>query len=203
MTNSKKKGDKFERKIAKILGDWWGVKFNRTPQSGGASWASSNNAVGDILPPAHAGFPLVIECKHREEWTMDNVLLNNREPHTWWAQVIGDSSTVNKAPCLIFTRNRGSIYVALPYIEQVYLDLRDKSFPIMRTDFIIENIRKDKLYYDVLITTIDGLTSLPTSYIISHYGNFKTTEYKLVESEVTKKTSIEDDTIIDDLLNNI
>lgn len=203
MVNSKGKGDKFERKTAQILGDWWGVKFNRTPQSGGASWASSNNAVGDILPPASAGFPLVIECKHREEWTMDNVLLNNREPHTWWAQVVGDSNTIGKAPCLVFTRNRGKIYVALPYIEQVYLDLRDEGYPIMRTDFIIENIRKDKLHYDVLITTIEGLTSLPSSYIISYYGKFQTKEYKKVESTVTESTSKNDEELIDDLLNNI
>lgn len=203
MTNSKKKGDTFERKTAKVLGDWWGVKFSRTPQSGGASWASSNNAVGDILPPANAGFPLVIECKHREEWTMDNVLLNNREPHTWWAQVVGDSKTIGKAPCLIFTRNRGQMYVALPYIEEVYEDLRDKSYPVMRTDFIIENIRKDKLHYDVLITTIDGLTSFKPSYIISYYGKFITEEYKKVESKVTETTQQNEEELIDDLLNNI
>ena len=82
MTNSKKKGDAFERKTAKILGEWWGEKFNRSPQSGGASWASDNNAVGDIVTPTGSNFPLVIECKHRENWLIDNVLLNNKEPHT-------------------------------------------------------------------------------------------------------------------------
>ena len=40
MTNSKKKGDTFERKIAKELTAWWGHQFNRSPQSGGASWGN-------------------------------------------------------------------------------------------------------------------------------------------------------------------
>lgn len=203
MTNSKNKGDVFERKIAKELGNWWGAKFNRTPQSGGASWGADNNAVGDIVTPPHAGFPLVIECKHRENWTMDNVLLNNREPHTWWEQVIGDSSTVDKTPCLIFTRNRAKIYVALPYLDVVYKDLREQAFPVMRTDFITENIQKDKLHYDVLITTIDGLTSLKPSYIINHYGKITVEPYKTVQSNISKASNKEDDDLIDDLLDNI
>nr|DAG96611.1 MAG TPA: holliday junction resolvase [Herelleviridae sp.] len=203
MTNSKKKGDAFERKTAKTLGAWWGEKFNRSPQSGGASWASDNNAVGDIVTPAHSNFPLVIECKHRENWIIDNVLLNNKEPHTWWAQVVNDSNKVDKVPCLVFTRNRATTFVALPYIEDVYKDLRNKEIPVMRTDFIIDNIRKDKFYYDVLVTTIDGLTSFTPSYIIKHYSEFKTKPYKEVDSKVTKKSNKEEDELIDNLLDNI
>ena len=57
MVNSKNKGDTFERKTAKILGDWWGSKFSRTPQSGGAHWLADNNAVGDIVTPPSCRFP--------------------------------------------------------------------------------------------------------------------------------------------------
>lgn len=203
MTNSKKKGDAFERKIAKELGSWWGEKFNRSPQSGGASWASDNNAVGDIVTPSYSNFPLVIECKHRENWLIDNVLLNNKEPHTWWSQVVNDSSKVNKVPCLIFTRNRAQDYVALPYIDKVYYDLRENDFPVMRTDFIIENIRKDKFYYDVLITTVDGLTSFKPSYIIKHYSEFETIPYRKEDSKVTKKSNSNEDNIIENIIDNI
>ncbi|WRW34660.1 RusA-like Holliday junction resolvase [Staphylococcus phage CF5] len=201
MTNSKKKGDTFERKIAKELTDWWGVQFNRSPQSGGASWGADNNAVGDIVVPDYAGFPLVIECKHRENWLIDNVLLNNKEPHTWWQQVVNDSSKVNKIPCLIFTRNRAQSYVALPYIEDVYGDIRDKDLPVMRTDFIIENIRKDKFYYDVLITTMSALTDFKPSYIREHYDKKTVQEYKKVESDLSQESKQEDE-MIDDLLNH-
>ena len=203
MTNSKKKGDAFERKTAKILGEWWGEKFNRSPQSGGASWASDNNAVGDIVTPAGSNFPLVIECKHRENWLIDNVLLNNKEPHTWWQQVVNASDEVGKVPCLIFTRNRASTYVALPYIEEVYNDLREEEYPVMRTDFIIKNIREDKFYYDVLITTIDGLTGFKPCYIINHYSEFETIPYKKVDSKVTETSNKDEDKLIDNLLDNI
>ena len=202
MVNSKHKGDKFERKVASILGDWWGFKFSRTPQSGGAHWLSDNNAVGDIVSPPQADFPLVIECKHRENWTIENIMLNNKEPHTWWEQVIKDSNRVQKVPCLIFTRNRANTFVALPYIEQVYNDIKDSEVPLLRTNFITQNIKKDKFYYDVLIITIDTLTNLSISYIKNHYKGLKTKPYKVVESETTKKNKNEDK-VIDDLIDKI
>lgn len=202
MVNSKNKGDTFERKTAKILGDWWGSKFSRTPQSGGAHWLADNNAVGDIVTPPHAGFPLVIECKHRESWTLDNVFLNNKEPHTWWAQVVGDSNRVDKVPCLIFTRNRAKIFVALPYVETIYEDVRHKSEPVMRTDFIIENIRKDKLYFDVIVMTIDTLTDFTPSYIKYHYDDFNLEPYRTVESETTEENK-DEDKAIDNIMDRI
>ncbi|WNM51382.1 RusA-like Holliday junction resolvase [Staphylococcus phage Alsa_4] len=64
MTNSKKKGDKFERDIAKQLGDWWGTKFSRTPQSGGAHWLKDNNAVGDIVTLHMHNFLLLLSVNH-------------------------------------------------------------------------------------------------------------------------------------------
>lgn len=201
MVNSKNKGNTFERKTAEILGDWWKAKFNRSPQSGGASWASENNAVGDIITSAEARFPLVVECKDRENWTLDNVLLNNKEPHTWWQQVVGDAEAVDKSPCLIFKRKYSQIYVALPYVEDVYMKLRENTEPIMRTDFIINNTVKDELYYDVLITTIESLTSLKPSYIRSHYDNLDWSAYRIEKSEVNKAT--QDTSSIDDMLSNI
>jgi len=195
MVNSKQKGNTFERKIAKVLGDWWGFKFSRTPQSGGSHWLADNNAVGDIVAPPQANFPLVIECKHRENWTIENIMLNNKDPHTWWEQVITDSNRIGKAPCLIFTRNRANTFVALPYIESVYEDVRDTGEPIMRTDFITENIRKDKQYFDVMIMTIDTLTSFKTSYIKYHYDDFKPEPYKVIESETTQDNKDEDKAI--------
>lgn len=202
MTNSKKKGDKFERDVAKILGDWWGFKFSRTPMSGGASWLADNNAVGDIVTPPEAKFPLVIECKSREGWTIDNVLLNNKEPHTWWSQVVTDSTKTGQTPCLIFKRKFSNIYVTLPYIEEVYNDLRNNDFPVMRNDIVIENIRKDKLYFDTLTTTIEGLTNFDKPYIISHYDNFSWGAYRTVESNLSNMNN-DIDNSIDDMLSGL
>lgn len=202
MTNSKKKGDKFERDVAKILGDWWKFKFSRTPMSGGASWLADNNAVGDIVTPPEADFPLVIECKSREGWTIDNVLLNNKEPHTWWAQVVTDSTKTGQTPCLIFKRKFSSIYVTLPYVDKVYNDLRDKDYPVMRTDIVTENIRKDKLYYDTLTTTIEGLTSFKPKYIKDIYKNMDWKAYKTVESSITNMNN-DMESSIDDMLSDL
>lgn len=199
--SSKSKGNRFERQIADKLSDWWGMKFNRTPQSGGASWAEQNNAVGDIVPPKNSGFPLVIECKDREGWTIDNILLNNKEPNEWWKQVVGDASKAKLTPCLVFKRKYSRIYVALPYKEEVYNKLREEESPVMRTDIIIDNIRKDRLYYDVMVLTIDDLISKKPSYIIEHFENIDWEYYKKVESEISNQ-SIEDSTI-DDMLKNI
>lgn len=202
MTNSKKKGDKFERDIAKQLGDWWGNKFSRTPQSGGAHWLKDNNAVGDIVTPPHAQFPFVIECKSREGWTIENVLLNNQEPHTWWAQVINDSESIGKVPCLVFKRKFSKIFVTLPYKEQVYNDLRDNDYPVMRSDIIIQNIRQDSLYFDTMTTTIDGLVNFSKSYIKSHYAKFETKPYRIENSALTEQNNDLESTI-DDMLSNV
>lgn len=199
--SSKEKGNRFERQVADKLSNWWGGKFNRTPQSGGASWAEQNNAVGDIVPPPNMGFPLVIECKDREGWTIDNVLLNNKEPHDWWKQVVGDASKSNLVPCLVFKRKYSQIYVALPYIEEVYDDLRENGSPIMRTDFIIDNIRKDKLYYDVMVFTLESMMEKSPYYIIEHFKNLDWGIYKKEESNMSNQ-SIEDGTI-DDMLKNL
>lgn len=199
--SSKEKGNRFERQVADKLSNWWGGKFNRTPQSGGASWAEQNNAVGDIVPPPNMGFPLVIECKDREGWTIDNVLLNNKEPHDWWKQVVGDASKSNLVPCLVFKRKYSQIYVALPYIEEVYDDFRENGSPIMRTDFIIDNIRKDKLYYDVMVFTLESMMEKSPYYIIEHFKNLDWGIYKKEESNMSNQ-SIEDGTI-DDMLKNL
>lgn len=199
--SSKAKGNRFERLVAERLTDWWGGKFNRTPQSGGASWAEQNNAVGDIVPPPDMGFPLVIECKDREGWAIDNVLLNNKEPHEWWKQVVGDASKSDLTPCLVFKRKYSQIYVALPYVEQVYNDFRDSDLPIMRTDFVIDNIRKDKLYYDVMVLTLDGMLTKTPYYIKEHFANLDWGIYKKVDSDISNQ-SIDDGTI-DSMLDNI
>lgn len=199
--SSKEKGNRFERQVADKLSNWWGGKFNRTPQSGGASWAEQNNAVGDIVPPPNMGFPLVIECKDREGWTIDNVLLNNKEPHDWWKQVVGDASKSNLVPCLVFKRKYSQIYVALPYVEKVYDDFRENGSPIMRTDFIIDNIRKDKLYYDVMVFTLESMMEKSPYYIIEHFKNLDWGIYKKEESNMSNQ-SIEDGTI-DDMLKNL
>ena len=118
---SKHKGANYERTIAKIMTSWWGAEFTKVPASGGLHWHASMNAYGDIITIPEANFPFVVECKKREEWTLDNLFLNNKEIKLWWQQVVGDAETSGKVPMLIFSRNRAETYVMIPY-NQTFLD---------------------------------------------------------------------------------
>ena len=72
----------------------------------------------------------------------------------------------------------------------------------MRTDFIIENIRKDKLYFDVIVMTIDTLTDFTPSYIKYHYDDFNLEPYRIVESETTEENK-DEDKAIDNIMDRI
>ncbi|MEN3039775.1 MAG: hypothetical protein ABDI07_11635, partial [Candidatus Kryptonium sp.] len=63
----KQKGDRFERKVAKIFTDWYGSLVRRTPLSGAASRMKT-----DIL--GDSKFPFVVECKNTEAWRIETIL---------------------------------------------------------------------------------------------------------------------------------
>ena len=88
-TNGKAKGNVFERKIAKIMTEWTGIKFERVPASGGLHWKKDNRVYGDIVCN-DPDFPFVIECKNREKWKMDNVFKGSAEVEKGWEQVTID-----------------------------------------------------------------------------------------------------------------
>lgn len=69
--NSKKKGDSFEREVAKRLEEHLGLPFRRTPLSGGFSnkWKS---CIGDIMCPDNFGF--YIDCKSYRDFDLLGVL---------------------------------------------------------------------------------------------------------------------------------
>lgn len=46
---SKTKGNNFERKVAKMLSQWWGSKFYRTPMSGGSKLKEGFHLAGDVV----------------------------------------------------------------------------------------------------------------------------------------------------------
>lgn len=109
--NSKDKGDDFERKTAKQLGDWWGEKFNRTPMSGGLHWQEDNRVSGDIVTPPDSLFPWVVECKKREEWDIIQLVKGTGEIEKWWNQVLLDSERTRMKPFLVFSKNFAPSYL--------------------------------------------------------------------------------------------
>lgn len=110
--NSKAKGDTYERRIAKKLTEWTGLKFERVPASGGLHWREDNRVYGDIVTN-DPDFPFVIECKCREEWNMDSLINGSKKVEKWWQQVTADAEATGKQPMVIFSRNRQPDYIMM------------------------------------------------------------------------------------------
>lgn len=199
--NSKNKGNNYERKLAKVFTEYWGTDFYRVPASGALhSWSADMNVGGDVTTSPSAGFPFVIEAKNRNtgDWTLESVLLNVNDVHNWLKQVIADSRRVERVPMLVFTRNRAKDFVMLPYYENIYESLVSKKHVAARTamTYTDELSGKDETF-DVIITTLDGFTSYPTSF-------WKKFDFRDWEEKTRLSRPItEDTTTVEDLISKI
>lgn len=107
-TNSKNKGSRFERTVAKWFEDWTGYKFSRTPGSGG--WAKAKDSFGDIVctDEKHSRrFPFSIECKNYKDINFEHILLGTKtcKIKSFWDQAVHDAGRCNKIPLLIVKYN--------------------------------------------------------------------------------------------------
>jgi Holliday junction resolvase len=105
--NSRTKGSKNERELAKLFKDWTGRDFARTPSSGGLQWKSANSK-GDIVCTSEGHyFPFCIEAKSYREINFEH-LLYSPQPKIleFWAQATRDAGKCNKIP-LLFMRYNG------------------------------------------------------------------------------------------------
>lgn len=116
MKNPKAKGNAFELKIAKILSEWSGKKFHRTPASGALHWENDKRVISDIVPPQDLNWPLSIECKN-VVYDWDFSLLIKETSTFWkhWKQATDDAKREGMIPMLVFTKNYRDTYVALLY----------------------------------------------------------------------------------------
>lgn len=101
MVNSKVKGDGYERKVAKTITEWSGVKMIRTPLSGG--WARQRSDVrGDLVcADDSVFFPYHIECKNQKGWQWGLTIEGRGIVYEWWEQTIRDCPA-HDIPWLIF-----------------------------------------------------------------------------------------------------
>lgn len=147
--NSKKKGNKFERIVAKFWSTWTGYEFNRTPQSGGLHWKNSENVVSDIVctDPLHSRrFLFSIEAKCHKDINFEHLLLNVKSKiREFWKQASEDSKRVNKIPILMMRYNGmpkdESFFVVNENLGNLLLKFELKS------DYIFVNsIQNDNLF---------------------------------------------------------
>lgn len=115
--NSRTKGNRAELNVAEMFSRWSGEVVRRTPQSGG--WSSAKFGVTADLVCANPAFPFHVEVKHREGWTLDDLVTGVRREHDksivqWWKQCVESCprpkrklyDKFDKEPLLVFRRNR-------------------------------------------------------------------------------------------------
>ena len=130
MKNPKTKGNGFERRVAKILSDWAGVKFMRTPASGAIHNFKDKRVVSDIVAPLSVGnFPFSIECKKVEcSWELSSIIEGTSQTlKDHWKQCVQDAEQENLIPLLVFNKNFREIYAIL------------KQSDLEKTKIILEN----------------------------------------------------------------
>lgn len=108
--NSKKKGNRNERKTAKLFETWTGYPFERVPSSGGLRWAKKSDTVGDIIctDEHHSRyFTFSIECKSHAEIDFSELLLPNKGVKVleFWEQAAEDAKRANRIPILLMRYN--------------------------------------------------------------------------------------------------
>ena len=98
--NSKKKGDRFERDVAKQLTKKFNTKVRRTPMSGGMS------IKGDIIDinPDSVLFDYHWECKNQEKLNIWKALEQAR-----------NDKPMGKTPVVVFTKNFENDYACLEF----------------------------------------------------------------------------------------
>lgn len=146
--NSKHKGNKYEREIAKWLSDWTGYEFNRVPQSGGLRWKKADNITSDVIctDPDHVNkFPFSIECKSYKEIDFSHVILEKKTSvvDKFWDQAKSDAERGGKLPLLFMKYNRMS--------KGVYFVVTDISLPIPLEPSM--TIKTSKININVYLST--------------------------------------------------
>lgn len=107
--NSKKKGNKWERVVAKWLTNWSGYTFERN-RAGSGSWWSNKDSVSDITctDEKHAHrCRISVECKSYKDIRFEHVLLGNKtcDIVRFWTQASKDASRAGKVPILCMRYN--------------------------------------------------------------------------------------------------
>ena len=103
--NQKKKGNKNELYVCKVLTRWTGSEFTRIPQSGGLRWQNVMNICGDVLATDPSFyFPFVVETKDLTKLYITPELRKNSFIYTIWKQVIRDSARAERHPMLLLRK---------------------------------------------------------------------------------------------------
>lgn len=110
--NGRQKGSGYERYIAPFFGKWSHSDVKRVPLSGGWAKEAKFDVKNDLVSTDRY-FPVGVECKKREGWMLEHILINEACPIIagtkkkpgWWAQVRQECPKW-RLPVLVFSKNR-------------------------------------------------------------------------------------------------
>jgi hypothetical protein len=136
--NSKKKGNRWELQVCKILGSAFDDEFRRVPMSGGfvggrnkfRNYFVNENAqsqlTGDIITPEW--FPFIIECKnYNDSPKIHNLLsIGDKDLDDWVRQAKDEAKTAKKDWLIIFNMTSKRKNFAVVDFDRFYAVLKDK-----------------------------------------------------------------------------
>jgi len=121
-SKSKQKGNRYERRCAKLLAEFTGVNFRKVPASGGfnkfgGQVVAEHAFCGDIICDKKE-FIFSVEAKNQKAFSFPAIL---KSPDTaaftdWWEQCVTDALGVEKLPMLMFKPNTQDDFVALTQV---------------------------------------------------------------------------------------
>jgi hypothetical protein len=136
-----------ELMIAKLLGNWWGHPFRRTPGSGG--WAASGHRAsqsfhGDIVAPPEAKFPFSVEIKSYKSVDLYLSLYGTPMLYSFWEQCKTDANRVHKRPMLIMKEDYKDALMAISRDDFDVLEtvLDKHQVPTMKLRYYFQGKRK-------------------------------------------------------------
>ena len=129
--NSKQKGNRNERMVAKLLTQWTGHEFVRVPASGGLQWKNRADVCGDVISSdPDFNFHFSVETKHMSSLGLNSpILRKNSCIYTFMTQCQQAAQAVGKRPFLMVRENRmpkEKYYIFLPITITQNLWFREK-----------------------------------------------------------------------------
>lgn len=165
MVSSRTKGNRNELRLAKLLSEWVGVEFHRTPMSGGLHWKKDNRIEGDIVAPVDFNFPFTVEAKCGQEMRYDfGKLLTEFDSQILkaWQQAQDQANATDKLPLLCFRYNglpKGFFFVVMDI---------DNFLEIAGSERL--RISMEMCHLGIAVTTLDELMEIPYNYVAKRFG---------------------------------
>jgi hypothetical protein len=152
--NPKRKGNKNELVVAKLLSERFKQSFKRVPMSGGWGTANENTDVrqdakeilsGDIICPSN--FKFSIEVKSRANFNFWELLnKENTEFDEWIKQAEREAVLSKREFLLIIKINNKKLFAVIKHPDFMVLPcLKYKDYDIIRLDYLLQI--EDKFFF--------------------------------------------------------